>query len=155
MKNIISFEDTSIAFSYKSVKELKKSYLLFSLINNPVLSKLGANIVKFALKVKIPIIGIIRNTIYNQFCGGESIEQCKNIIKILSEYNIESILDFAAEGNSEELNYDKITSEVLNTVEYAATDDNISFCVFKPTGIASKDLLMKLHQKKKLNDIEK
>ena len=63
MKSKISFADTSIAFSYKSDKELKKSHLLFTSINNPILSKLGANIVKFALKVKIPVKGIIKNTV--------------------------------------------------------------------------------------------
>ena len=55
MKSNLSFADTFIAFSYKSDQELKKSYLLFLSINNAVLSKLGANIMKFALKVKLPI----------------------------------------------------------------------------------------------------
>jgi proline dehydrogenase len=100
MKSNISFSDTSIAFSYKSDKELKKSHLLFLSINNPVLSKLGANIVKFALKVKIPVKGIIRNTVFEQFCGGETIDQCDATIAKLAKYNIKTILDYAAEGDS-------------------------------------------------------
>ena len=102
MKSNISFTNTSIAFSYKSDKELKKSYLLFLSVNNPILSKLGANIVKFALKVKIPVKGIIRNTIFQQFCGGESIDQCDATIKKLANYNVKTILDYAAEGDSGE-----------------------------------------------------
>ena len=74
MKSNISFADTSIAFSYKSNSELQKSYLLFLSINNPIVSKLGANIVKLALKLKLPIKGIIRSTIFKHFCGGESID---------------------------------------------------------------------------------
>ncbi len=136
MKSKLSFVDTSIAFSYKSNQELKKSYLLFSSINNPFLSKLGANIVKFAFKVKIPIKGIIRSTVFQQFCGGESIDQCDATINKLANYNIKTILDFAAEGDSRESDFDTVTREILRTVEKAASNCNIPFSVFKPTGIA-------------------
>ena len=93
MKSNISFADTSIAFSYKSDKELKKSHLLFSSINNPVLSKLGANIVKFALKVKIPVKGIIKNTVFQHFCGGESIDQFDATKDKLEKKNIKTIIE--------------------------------------------------------------
>ena len=141
MKSNISFADTSIAFSYKSDTELKKSNLLFSSINNPVLSKLGANIVKLALKVKLPIKGIIRRTIFQQFCGGESIDQCDATIEKLAKYNIKTILDFAAEGESGETDYNSTRDEILKTVKKAASSPNIPFCVFKPTGLASKKLM--------------
>ncbi|MCK5206801.1 MAG: proline dehydrogenase family protein, partial [Cyclobacteriaceae bacterium] len=155
MKSNISFADTSIAFSYKSDKELKKSYFLFSSINNPILSKLGANIVKFALKVKIPIKGIIRNTVFQQFCGGESINQCDATIKKLANYNIKTILDYAAEGDQGESNYNIATGEILKIIEKADSNFNIPFCVFKPTGIGSKDLLEKIQLEKELNNHEK
>lgn len=155
MKSNLSFADTSIAFSYKSDQELKKSYFLFSSINNPVLSKLGANIMKFALKIKLPIKGIIRNTVFQQFCGGESIDQCDFTIKKLANYNIKTILDYAAEGDSGESNYDIAATEILKTVEKASSNSNIPFSVFKPTGIASKELLEKVQLNKKLSDTEK
>jgi proline dehydrogenase len=119
MKAKISFSDTSIAFSYKSDKELRKSHLLFSSINNPILSKLGANIMKFALKVKIPVKGIIRSTVFQQFCGGETISQCDATIAKLSKYNIKTILDYAAEGDSGVDSYDLAVNEILKTVSKA------------------------------------
>jgi len=155
MKSNISFTDTSIAFSYKSDKELRKSYLLFSSINNPFLSKLGANIVKIALKVKIPVKGIIRNTVFQQFCGGETIDQCDATIQKLADYNIKTILDYAAEGDSGEPDYDLAVEEILKTVQKAATNPNIPFSVFKPTGIASKELLEKIQLGEMLTDSEK
>jgi proline dehydrogenase len=154
MKSKLSFVDTSIAFSYKSNQELKKSYLLFSSINNPFLSKLGANIVKFAFKVKIPIKGIIRSTVFQQFCGGESIDQCDATINKLANYNIKTILDFAAEGDSRESDFDLATQEVLRTVGKAASNSNIPVSVFKPTGIASKKLLEKIQLNEKLSERE-
>ena len=155
MKSNISFADTSIAFSSKSDRELKKSYLLFSSINNPTLSKLGANIVKFALKVKIPIKGIIKNTVFAQFCGGESIDQCDQTIEKLARYNIKTILDFAAEGESGVEHFDETVEEILRTIEKAKGNPNIPFCVFKPTGIASVDLLERIQLGQTLGDHEK
>ncbi len=155
MKSNISFADTSIAFSYKTDKELKKSHLLFSSINNPVLSKLGANIVKFALKVKLPVKGIIKKTVFQQFCGGESIRQCDETIAKLAKYNVKTILDYAAEGDSGETNYDDAVNEILKTVSKATGHPHIPFSVFKPTGIASKELLEKIQLGKSLSEKEK
>lgn len=144
MKSKVSFSNTSIAFSYKTDRELRKSYLLFSSINNPVLSKLGANIVKFALKVKVPVKGIIKNTVFQQFCGGESIDQCDATIEKLASYNVKTILDYAAEGDSGVTDFDNAVEEILMTVKKASTNPHIPFSVFKPTGIASKELLEKI-----------
>jgi len=144
MKSNISFADTSIAFSYKTDHELRKSYFLFSSINNPVLSKLGANIVKIALKLKLPVKGIIRNTVFRHFCGGETMDECDETISKLAEYNIRTILDYAAEGDSGESSFDDTVVEILKTVDKESTNENIPFSVFKPTGIASKKLLEKV-----------
>jgi proline dehydrogenase len=155
MKSNISFTDTSIAFSYKSDGELRKSYVLFSSINNPILSKLGANIVKIALKLKLPVKGIIRNTIFRHFCGGESIDQCDATISKLATYNIKTILDYAAEGDSGEKSYDDTVTEILKTVDKASSSKHIPFSVFKPTGIAYKELLEKIQLGKALSSKEK
>ena len=154
MNSNISFSDTATAFSYKSDQELNKSYLLFSSINNPFLSKVGANIMKFALKVKLPVKGIIRKTVFAQFCGGESIGQCDRTIVKLAEYNIKTILDYAAEGDSDSLNYDHAVGEILKTVEKASGNPNIPFSVFKPTALASKELLENIQLGKDLSDGE-
>ena len=150
MKSTITFADTSIAFSYKTDKELQKSHFLFSSINNPLLSKLGANIVKIALKIKLPVTGIIRNTIFKHFCGGETIEECSATIEKLANFNIKTILDYAAEGDSGKNSYDASVQEILRTIDRAANDPNIPFSVFKPTGIASIELMEKMQLGKKL-----
>ncbi len=151
----VSFADTSIAFAYKSDKELKKSYLLFLSINNPLLTKSGANIVKLGLKLKLPIEGIIRRTVFEQFCGGESIDECDRTIAQLAKYNIKAILDYAAEAESGEGNADLVMEEILKTVEKATDNPNIPFCVFKPTALASVPLLEKIQLGQELTPDEK
>ncbi len=150
----ISFEDTSKAFSYKTDRQLKKSYLLFASINNRLLTKLGTNIVKLALKIKVPIKGIIRNNLFQQFCGGESIEECMKTVDLLSQYKVGAILDYAVEGEDTQEDHDKTVLEIKRTIAQAKTHRNIPFSVFKPTGIASIELLKKIHANESLSKKE-
>ena len=46
----ISFENTEIAFKYKSDKELKRAKFLFSTMAKPLLVKLGTKITPFFIK---------------------------------------------------------------------------------------------------------
>ena len=150
----ISFEDTSKAFSYKTDRQLRKSYLLFASINNRLLTKLGTNIVKLALKIKVPIKGIIRNNLFQQFCGGESIEESLKTVDLLSQYKVGAILDYAVEGEDTQEDHDKTVIEIKRTIAQAKNHHNIPFSVFKPTGIASIDLLKKIHSNETLSEKE-
>ena len=150
----ISFEDTSVAFSYRSDRDLNKSFLLFSSINNRLLVKLGTNIVKIGFKIKLPVKGIIRNTIFSQFCGGESIIDCESTIQKLADYNVGTILDFAVEGEDSEEDYDNTVLEILKTIDKAKANRAIPFSVFKPTGVADIFLLEKLQLNKPLTKEE-
>lgn len=152
--NKISFEDTSIAFSYKTDSELKKSFLLFASVNNRLLVKLGTNMVKIALKMKAPVKGIIKKSLFSQFCGGESIEKSKKTIDLLSQYNVGAILDYAVEGKDSEEDHDKTVKEIIKTIDLAKNNGSIPFCVFKPTGIASIEILRKVHENESLNPEE-
>lgn len=154
MTKKLSFADTQIAFSYKSDLDLKKSYLIFSSVNNRMLVKLGTNMVKFALKVKAPVDGIIKKTLFQQFCGGESIEDCENTVNILAKYGVGAILDFSIEGKGNDETYDTTTEEILRTIDMAGTKNSIPFSVFKPTGISSGALLEKIQLGLQLSDAE-
>ncbi len=146
----ISFDDTSIAFSSKSDKALKKMYLLFSSMNNNLLVKVGANIMKTSLKLGLPVKGIIKFTVFEHFCGGETIENSQKTIEKLAKYNIGTILDYSVEGEKTEAGFEKTTKEILKTIDKAEGNRNFPFCVFKVTGIASASLLEKVQLKKAL-----
>lgn len=74
---MISFDNTEIAFKSKTNRDLKKAYWLFKIIASPRLVKIGKNLTNFALKINLPIKGIIKKTIFKQFCGGETIKDVK------------------------------------------------------------------------------
>lgn len=151
----ISFDDTFIAFSSKTNKELKRSYVLFAVMDKNLIVKLGTFFVKAALKLKLPVKNLIKNNLFNHFCGGESIRDCEKTIRHLAAYNIGTILDYAVEGKNTETVFDRTADEIIRTIHRAKNDPNIPFCVFKPTGLASIDLLEKVQLGKQLGEPEK
>jgi proline dehydrogenase len=103
----INFENTEIAFSSKSNSELKQSHLLFSAMGSPLLTKIGIQCTHLAFKLHLPIKGLVKSTIFKQFCGGENIEDCAKAIKALGDYHIGTILDYSVEGKEAEEEFDK------------------------------------------------
>jgi len=151
----LDFNNTEIAFRNKSDKDLEKAYWLFKIVASNSLIKIGTPLTNFALKIGLPIQGIIRETIYKQFCGGESIEGCERAITELGRANVTTILDYSVEGEESEESFDQTCSEILRTVDYARKNKLISFCVFKPTGLGRFDLLTKVDARQPLSDQEK
>lgn len=151
----LDFNNTEIAFRNKSDRDLEKAYWLFKMVSSNTLIKIGTPITNFALKIGVPIKGIIRNTIYNQFCGGESIEECEQVIAELGQAKVTTILDYSAEGKEAEGNFDDNCTEILRTVAYARRNKHTSFCVFKPSGLGRFDLFAKIDAKEPLSPEEK
>ena len=150
----VSFEDTSIAFSSKSDKELKKMFFLFRIMNYSWLVNLGTNLLKLALKLRLPVKPLIKATIFKQFCGGESILDCRQKSLELSNYHIDTILDFSVEGSEDEEGFDRAEAEVLDVVDKSGIEPRNPYVVFKLSGLASNYLLEKIQLQKKLSEKE-
>lgn len=141
----ISFDNTEYAFAYKSNKELKKARFLFSSMGKPWLVKPGIALTPLAVKWKIPFTRtIIRNTIFKQFVGGETLEQTAMIAEKLEQYGVQTILDYGIEGKEGESNFDHACDEFIRVINYASTQHNIPFMSIKVTGFARFSLLEKL-----------
>ena len=72
-----NFNNTKVAFDSKTENELRKALFLFKLAGNKTLVKIGTTILDMASSFNLPIKGIIKSTIFNHFCGGENIKECK------------------------------------------------------------------------------
>jgi proline dehydrogenase len=152
---MISFDNTEKAFVAKNDADLIRSYRLFKIIGNPTFVKLGGLFTPLALNLRLPIKGIIKNTIYKQFVGGETIAECNESIKELAKYNIGTILDYSVEGKESEADFDACTEETIETINRAKEDSSVPFCVFKVTGLARFALLEKVSAKQPLSDAER
>jgi proline dehydrogenase len=151
---MLSFDNTEIAFSGKSNSDLNRSYWLFKMVSNSTFVNLGKSLTTFAIKTHLPIKGLIKATIFRQFCGGETIEECDRAIKELGKYNVGTILDYSVEGKETEKDFDACKTETIETVEKAKKDAHIPFCVFKVTGLARFELLEKVSAKETLTPEE-
>ncbi len=141
--NPVTFTNTEKAFASKDDKALLKAYWLFKMVARPWLVSLGKHVTNFSLKIGLPIKGIIRQTIFSQFVGGETAQEADDNTDDLADYGIGTILDFSVEGQDDEESFDRGAAEILKTVEISAQTEMVPFCVFKPTGIASITLWVK------------
>jgi len=137
----LSFEDTHIAFASKNNFALQKAYWIFAIMNQNWFVKLGTFFIKLFLFLHFPIKKLIKTTIFQQFCGGESIEDCEKTIQSLNQVSIGTILDYSVEGEENEKSFQKTKNEILKTIEKAHQELSIPFAVFKVTGIFSSELL--------------
>jgi len=144
MNDPISFDNTAIAFAYKSNKELKKARFLFSLMGQPWIVKLGAQLAPWSIKKGLPVNGLVRSTIFSQFVGGETLEETIPVAQQLGKYGVKVILDYGVEGAQGEAAYDHACDEFIRVIQFAATQPNIPYMSVKVTGFARFGLLERL-----------
>lgn len=147
----LSFENTEVAFSSKSNSDLRKANFLFKALGNNLMMAIGKHATMISLGLRLPVNGMIKATIFNQFCGGETIAECGDTTKVLDKYGIGTILDYSVEGKGSEEAFAAAFEELMRTVETANKNVHIPFCVFKVTGMCSHDLLEKVSNKTELN----
>jgi proline dehydrogenase len=128
----LSFENTEVAFQSKTTKQLNKSYWLFKLVSNNTLVKISPLLLKLAFFFRLPIKGLIKQTIFEQFCGGESIDTCDKRIKDLAQYQIGTILDYSVEGKSSEEDFNRVTQETIRTIQRPKTRITYLLLSLKP-----------------------
>lgn len=144
MKRI--FEDTATAFALKSDTELERAYFLFKLIANEPLVKVGTAVTNFAIKVHLPVEGLIRATVFDHFCAGVSEDDSIETVDKLFSKNVYSIFDYSVEGKVEEYSFDQIRDRILNIFSYLTQKEALPFAVFKPTAMGSIEIYQKKSQ---------
>ncbi|OEJ99618.1 proline dehydrogenase family protein [Roseivirga misakiensis] len=145
LKKFVDFDQIDIAFKAKSDKALKKRHFIFSTMKWPWLVSVGTSLTKFSLSAGLPVKGLVKSTIFDIFCGGESLETCSDACNELEHYGIGAIFDYSVEGEKTETGFDATAEEVLRTIETASKSDVMKFAAFKITGVGAFDLLAKIH----------
>lgn len=140
----LSFANTEIAFRSKTDGALRRSHWIFRAFRYPWLVRTGTRALRGALVLHLPIHGLIKRTMFRQFCGGETIAECAPTIEALWHFRIGTILDVAVEGQETEREFDRTADEVERTIDLAEGNAAIPFCVFKVTGVARFALLEKV-----------
>jgi len=149
------FKNTAIAYAHKSDLELKKSAFLFKMMNSPMITKIGTNLTLAFIKIKFPLTKtIIKKTIFEQFCGGETLLDCQAAIDRLRNNGALTILDYGAESKSSPEELDKVMLETIRAIELAASNSSVPVVSTKVTGLVDNDILIKLDAGEALNNRE-
>ena len=144
-KNSLDFSNTEIAFSHKSNAELKKTAWLFKMMNNPMLVKYGSNLALKAVEWNLPFAEtVIKNTIFEHFCGGSTLLNSSPTIEGLAKSHVNTILDYGVEAKETEEDFNKTMVENIRAIEFASKSKDIPFVSIKVTGLARFELLQKL-----------
>jgi proline dehydrogenase len=151
----ISFDDTEVAFAHHSDLALLKAYFLFSTMHRPALVKAGTKFTIWAMQWHLPLSPILRRTIYEQFCGGETLQTTATTVNKLSQYNLGSILDYGVEAKEKEREFDKTTQELLRTIQFAQSRSDVPAVSCKLTGLAKFSLLEAVHKGLSLSEKQK
>lgn len=154
MPTLESFNDTAIAFENKSNKELKKAQFLFSIMSSQNATWMGMGLAKLTLKFNLPFKGLIKKTIYSQFCGGENLEEIKETTQKYADYHLDFCLDYGIEGATHEEDFDRAVEEFHKTIEFASSQNNIPFIPLKVTGFTTHHILEKVSSGVDLSDEE-
>jgi proline dehydrogenase len=146
----LSLNNTENAFAYKSNTDLNKAKWLFTVIQNPWIVSLGTRLTPMLMKSGLPVNGLIRSTIFNQFVGGETLAESARVTKMLGSYGVQVILDYGVEAKEGDASFDAVTAQFIAAIEFAATQDNVPFVSVKLTGLSSMHLLERLNEAPRL-----
>ena len=150
------FSDTQTAFALKSQSELNWAYRLFKLIGSNNLTRVGTALTNFSLKLRLPVEGLIKRTVFKQFCGGISEQDCLPVIKKMHQKGVGSVLDYSVEGKDEESSIEATFEKTMETIDFGNLhrDEGIPIVVFKPTGFGRFAIFQKITENKPLTDEE-
>jgi len=116
------------------------------------LSSLGL----LAVKWKLPLAKYaIRNTIFEQFAGGENLLDTQSAVDHLYKFNALTILDYGAEGKTTEEDLDHTMKETIKAIELAASNNSVPAVSTKLTGLVDNLILEKINDAKELDASQK
>lgn len=151
----VDFSNTEIAFSHLDDSELRKTAWLFRLMSHAWLVKYGSSIGLWAVENGMPFAeAVVKNTIFEQFCGGTTLLDCQKNIDRLADFNSLTILDYGVEAKESETDFNLTMNENIRAIDFASRSQHIPVVSTKVTGVARFGLLERIQGEKELSRSE-
>lgn len=152
---VVDFSNTEIAFSHLDDTELKKTAWLFRIMSHSWLVKYGSSIGLWAVENGMPFAeAVVKNTIFEQFCGGTTLLDCQKNIDHLAAFNTMTILDYGVEAKESETDFNLTMNENIRAIDFASRSPHIPVVSTKVTGVARFGLLERMQAEKELSRAE-
>lgn len=147
----LNFNNTEIAFQYKSNKALNNTFFVFRLIQNPLLVKVLTQITYAILKLHLPLKWVLKNTVYKVFCAGANRAEAAATMQHLAKYKVQTVMDYVAEGDNDPSSFEKNYQTILANIQFLAQHADKAVLAVKLSGLEDVSFLKKF---KKLNDAQ-
>lgn len=120
MKSSINLNNTEKAFAYKSDAALKNTIFIFGLLQKPFLVKMLMKIADWIITFKLPLKFIMRKTVFRVFCAGENRSEAAKTIQHIKKYNVNTVLDYVAEGDNSEASFENNLQTILDNIQFVS-----------------------------------
>lgn len=150
----LNLDNTAKAFSHLSDYELYKRRVIFSFINQKILTKIGRFFIIFLVKCYFPVKLLLRNNIYTIFCGGENLEEVDGKINELQNSGVGVILDYGLERSVNEEEYTNAYQKILETIHFLGEKEGNGIADFKVSSLISIEILEKFQLGKPFSSAE-
>lgn len=106
-------------------------------MSRPWMVSLGTTLTKVSLKAHLPVIEIIKKSIFQQFCGGETQRECISVMQNIFEKNVHTVFDYASElRDKNDTAYDKDLQVQIAMADFAARHlQEVPFLAIKPSNL--------------------
>ena len=151
---MLDFNNTEIAFASKSDGEIRNALMLFNVLKHPFIVKAGKIAGLTALRLHFPLGWIVKPTLYRQFVGGETLEECRRHVDALMRNGVKSTLDYSAESRQTPSGIAATFAETLSSIDFAAANEGVAYAVFKPSTLVADDVLAKASEMREPMTIE-
>ncbi|MDR3236519.1 MAG: proline dehydrogenase family protein [Prevotellaceae bacterium] len=137
----------------KSKGELNTSIMLFKAVRYKWLVKFGRIAVPHIIWIP-GMKSLIKKTVFRQFCGGETLDETQNVVKSLAKHHVNAISDYSAEQADTREKQEEAKKNILASIGFAGTQQNVPFACVKITGICARPLLEKISRGDTLSEEE-
>ena len=141
----ISFDDTEVAFAGKDDQDLQKTAWLFRIMSNGAIVDIGPHITQLALQIGLPVQPLLKVSIYEHFCGGETLDETEPTVSALAEHGVHTILDYGVEAKESDDEFDANLEEQIRAIQFADRNASVPYVSCKITGYAPFALLEKMN----------
>ena len=143
------------AYRFLNLKDLFRQKAIFQVCD--LLSKnenIGTRAIETFMKVKPPLLyPKIRDSMFQQFCGGEDLTEISPHLKRLKDANINPLVSFGSEYSITTDELDQTKNEIMNMIDYMKYYKGHAIC--KATSIMSSVRLAKAQAQKTMDEEEK
>ena len=138
----ISLSNTQKAYSLLDDKKLvtqQQLYKLFNLFSKN--EKLGQKAITTFMNVKPPIIyPKMQNILFDQFCGGESLNEMTPLVKQIMNKNVMPLFNYGVEYSTKEEDLESCKKEMFNMINYLHDNkdgNKKGYSILRVTGVMS------------------